>query len=56
MTRSHECRDDKQNIFRRNISLRQISKAKDDTMDTKMTPKFIYLALISTVYEGRDDT
>jgi len=25
-------------------------------MDTKMTPKFIYLTLISKAYEGRDDT
>jgi len=24
-------------------------------MDTKITPKFIYLTLISKAYEGRDD-
>jgi len=25
-------------------------------MDTKITPKFIYLTLISKAYDGRDDT
>ena len=39
-----------------NTSLYQISKAKGDSMDIKMTPKFIYLTLISKAYEGRDDT
>jgi hypothetical protein len=56
MARSHEGCDDKQHIVHGNTSLYQISSAKDDSMDTKMTPNFIYLTLISKVYEGRDDT
>ena len=44
------------NIVHGNTSLYQISQAKDDSLDKEITPKFIYLTLISKEYEGRDDT
>ena len=55
MSRSHEGHDDKQHIVRGITHSYQISSAYDDSMDTNMTPKFIYLTLIVKAYEGRDD-
>jgi len=56
MSRSHEGLVDKQHIFHGSTPLCKISSAKDGSIDTEMTQKFIYLTLTSKAYESCDDT